>query len=424
MYVMEDEPVLVLFFLPFFTKDRRLRPIDNLAVFYISIEFWGILICLIALIIIAFGKSKIFEDRHIKISMQIACILLLVNDSLAWIFRGQSGQLASRMVHISNFCVYAVNYIYLSIFSVFLWKRLKNPNEKFPKRIYTTFALSSIGVILLIISQVKPLFYYFDANNCYHRGQLYIIAQILPLISMVLLLSLLFQHRKRLERPVFFAMLACFIFPCIATLIMVFFYGVALQNLALVISTQFLFVVDMLDISQKLTKSEAALLKANFAAQHDPMNGLLNKPTAMNLIDQYLLSMEPEDTAALLFIDIDNFKSINDHYGHTTGDYWIREVANILVTNCRKEDIVCRFGGDEFLILMKGTADTEVLEDKMNQLIHYTRHRSSESGQDVHCSIGICRINGRQYTTDRCLELADAALYEAKENGKNTYVIY
>lgn len=397
---------------------------SSLAIFHISIEFWGIVSCLIATVGIILGKSQLHANRGLKISMQICCMVLLFCDSLAWGFRGQPGTLAYYMVRISNYLVFASNYVFMSLFATFLWKSIAELNETLLNRVYIIYSLSALGITLLTLSQTNHLFYYFDSQNLYHRSSAYPISQLIAVIGIAINFTILIQYRKRLDRPIFLAMLTYFILPAIATVALIFIYGLSLQNIALVISTQIMFIVDALSVTQKLDESQTAYLKAIHAAAHDPMTGLWNKPSALKQIQVCLEHMEPDDSASLLFVDIDNFKSLNDNYGHIIGDFWIKEIASLLASSCRMDDIVCRFGGDEFLIFLNGTADINLLQKKMHQFSNHLALKSMERGQNVHCSIGICQIFGNGYTLNQCIETADRALYEVKEHGKNSCTVY
>lgn len=397
---------------------------STLALFHIAIEFWGALVCIFALVGVIWGHSKLKAHKSVRIELQICCLLLMVNDSLAWGFRGQSGELAYYMVRISNFMVFFSNYIYMSVMSVFLWQLMSELDEKMPKRIYIIMAFSVLGIVLLVVSQFTGWFYTFDESNRYCRSDGYFVSQLIAVAGIALNLSVFVQYRKRLEKSIFYAIVSYFVLPVIATIITLFHYGLSLQNFATVISTQIMFAMDMIDASSRLNKSQAAYARASYAAHHDSMTGICNKTWGMTQIRGYIENMDEMDKASLCFIDIDDFKSINDRYGHITGDFWIKEIAALLYSTCRKDDIICRFGGDEYLVLLKDVADTDALRSRVMQLNEHLKLKSIEQGQDVHCSVGICMINGNGHSIDEGIELADAALYEVKRGGKGSCVIY
>ena len=249
-------------------------------------------------------------------------------------------------------------------------------------------------------------------------------AQLIAIVGMAIDLTILLQYRKRLDRVLFYAILSYFVLPAITTVIMIFTYGLSLQNIAIVISAQIMFVMDTIDISSRLDRSHMALLRARHEAEHDAMTGLWNKVAGTTKIREYMAQMQQDDVAALMFVDIDDFKSINDVYGHDAGDYWIREVAALLANVCGAEDIVCRFGGDEYLVFMKSPANTTTITTRFRQFKELLQFKALEMKQNVHCSVGICRLNGDGCEYEQCLKIADEALYEVKRNGKNNCVLF
>ena len=158
------------------------------------------------------------------------------------------------------------------------------------------------------------------------------------------------------------------------------------------ISTQIMFVMDTVEMNMRFHSQQAAYEKARYEAEHDGMTGLLNKEAGWKHMRKYFDRMDSHDEAMLMFVDIDDFKTINDTYGHTVGDFWIREVASQLRHIYRQDDIICRYGGDEFLALIRNTASEQVLETTLGMFFQQLARTSEQHGQDVHCSVGVCRI--------------------------------
>ncbi|MDE5966177.1 MAG: GGDEF domain-containing protein [Lachnospiraceae bacterium] len=155
----------------------------------------------------------------------------------------------------------------------------------------------------------------------------------------------------------------------------------------------------------------------------DSLTGVKNKGAALVLGQEYIYGMEESDRAALLFIDIDDFKSINDIHGHLTGDEILKDVARILKSSCRDQDIVSRFGGDEFFILLKGVNKESVIKERAESIVAGFHEMGKRHGFDVTCSIGIYCFSGGDIQIDDCIQKADEALYHVKNNGKNDYYI-
>ncbi len=168
------------------------------------------------------------------------------------------------------------------------------------------------------------------------------------------------------------------------------------------------------------------LLKSEHMAYHDALTNLPNRKLLEKYINQAILGTKKSDfQLAILFLDLNNFKDINDTYGHDVGDQVLKEVSARLTANLRKNDIISRLGGDEFTILLlnirSGDEITKVVY-KINNLF------KSPLIVDTHevfikCSIGISRYPDDGDESDTLMKKADIAMYHAK-NKQLGYVIY
>ena len=126
---------------------------------------------------------------------------------------------------------------------------------------------------------------------------------------------------------------------------------------------------------------------------------------------------------ALLMIDIDHFKSINDRFGHETGDYVLRHVSGVLKTRLRGDSILARYGGEEFCVLLpvKNTDETALAAERLRNAVHGEVCQFGEQRIEVTVSIGVA-MHGAQETLQEVLRLADKRLYQAKSAGRNRVV--
>jgi len=175
-------------------------------------------------------------------------------------------------------------------------------------------------------------------------------------------------------------------------------------------------------------KRRAAEMEIRKLALTDPLTGLANRNQfEMKYNDLISLGKRQEKNITLLMIDLDDFKPVNDNYGHAAGDLILKEVSKHLLTIFRKTDLVARLGGDEFSVVMYGTEDMAGVVRTVERLITLVPSPVS-FGKDI-LSIGVSiGIAQHMYDDEDNLDLlmknADKALYKAKELGKNTYSIY
>ncbi|MDA3835353.1 MAG: GGDEF domain-containing protein [Spirochaetales bacterium] len=126
-----------------------------------------------------------------------------------------------------------------------------------------------------------------------------------------------------------------------------------------------------------------------------------------------------------IFIDMDDFKSVNDIYGHIIGDRLLKEVASVLEDLCRSEDVLVRFGGEEFVILMSDTGNSEavVLAERIRKKIEEHLFSYEDINISVSASLGVSTLNNGdfEYVSDpeQLIRMADRAMYMVKQNGKN-----
>jgi two-component system cell cycle response regulator len=125
-----------------------------------------------------------------------------------------------------------------------------------------------------------------------------------------------------------------------------------------------------------------------------------------------------------IMADIDHFKSINDNYGHAFGDDVLREVSSILTHQCRTEDIVCRYGGEEFTILLPNTSIGHASEMAERLRTAISNHAFSFRGQRVRVTGSFGVANLREQIPPSLIELADSALYSAKRSGRDRVVTF
>ena len=161
-------------------------------------------------------------------------------------------------------------------------------------------------------------------------------------------------------------------------------------------------------------------------SQRDPLTGLYNKGAVRTLISEHLKLYGGSGLHAMLFIDVDNFKAVNDSFGHLFGDKVITDIAAKLKIPFRDTDIVGRVGGDEFIIFIKNVRTKKFVCEKAQQVceIMRTSYAGEENSYSISGSIGISFCSQMGTTYDMMVAQADEALYYAKEHGKNHYEVY
>ncbi|MCK9536351.1 MAG: GGDEF domain-containing protein [Bacilli bacterium] len=162
-------------------------------------------------------------------------------------------------------------------------------------------------------------------------------------------------------------------------------------------------------------------------AQSDSLTGLYNKETTHEYVIKYLNENKTKNaTHAMIVLDLDNFKEVNDYFGHIYGDALLLEISNRIKSLFRSTDIVGRIGGDEFMIFMKQIKNFDIVHRKINDLCFLINENYNYFNIDlaITTSVGIAIYPNAGLDFDTLYNNADVALYKAKEKGKNQYYIY
>jgi diguanylate cyclase (GGDEF)-like protein/PAS domain S-box-containing protein len=177
-------------------------------------------------------------------------------------------------------------------------------------------------------------------------------------------------------------------------------------------------------IFRDVSATRAATSKMSYLAQHDFLTGLPNRMLLADRINQAIVSAKrTHEQLAVLFLDLDRFKSINDSVGHFIGDELLQSVAQRLVACGRQSDTVSRQGGDEFVILLPRIARAEDAAISAQKILHALSLPHHIAGNELYiqASIGISTYPSDGQDVEGLLKSADHAMYSAKDNGRNNF---
>ncbi|MCM1259081.1 MAG: diguanylate cyclase [Roseburia sp.] len=167
-------------------------------------------------------------------------------------------------------------------------------------------------------------------------------------------------------------------------------------------------------------KMDTRLLREK--SQIDQLTGLFNKHTIEYKVKEHLETVDFERPSALLLIDMDNFKELNDTLGHLTGDKVLKDVSK-LINNCFSENAICgRIGGDEFLVYFKETSKKDAIQNQVEEFQRLIKNLSYGAVKNyrIHASMGAAFLTRENANYSTLFVCADGALYTAKQQGKNT----
>ncbi|TXI27443.1 MAG: EAL domain-containing protein [Nitrosomonas oligotropha] len=186
---------------------------------------------------------------------------------------------------------------------------------------------------------------------------------------------------------------------------------------------QWILVVNMLDITQRKHQVQELIRQST----HDALTGLPNRKLIHERLNNALQrSMRNKLNVALLFIDLDGFKLINDTYGHITGDEVLKIIADRLLAQIRPDDTVGRLSGDEFIVLCEQIEKPELIANLATRINDALKENITcqDPSLSITASIGIIIGHGQQYSADEMMRSADTAMYEMKQKGRGGWQFF
>jgi diguanylate cyclase (GGDEF)-like protein len=181
------------------------------------------------------------------------------------------------------------------------------------------------------------------------------------------------------------------------------------------------------ELEQEIAERRQAEAIITHMANHDSMTGLPIRPLFLDRLSHSLASARRTGhLVAVMFVDLDGFKTINDTLGHDAGDALLKEAAQRLVASVRETDTVARHGGDEFTVVLTDVTERKAVTTVAVKMLESIASSFRLRDQDtvISCSIGIAIFPNDSDKAELLIEHADAAMYTAKEAGKNTYAYW
>ena len=235
----------------------------NIVIVQVAFEIWGAVFSIICSVITWLGrKSEPSRSNTLATGLLLNAILLIC-DSLAYIYRGSPTELSYIMVRITNLIVFLITplmfVVIVRLLTIFLATKDIEPVKWVNYSIYT---ITAVDILLIVISQFSDFVYFFDENNMYHRGPGYSIVFALGFIMILIIIVGMIIHRKGFEKYEFVSIMAYLLMPVVASLIQFIHYGLSLNNITSTLALLLIFVLHEYKKSNRILKQERQIMEA------------------------------------------------------------------------------------------------------------------------------------------------------------------
>lgn len=361
---------------------------------------------IMVIIIIYFQALRCLEKESLRdklyMSMLNITILMLVIDILSR-FDGKALAIYPVLNNIGNFLIFLINPILPSLWVVYVYLQIFHKERKIRWLVYLLCTINVINFILLIFSQFFDWIYYIDSNNIYHRGPYFALPVFIDFILLFVAFAIILLNRRRLDKKSLLSLMFFALPPIVSIFLQIRFYGMSLMLNSIVLSLLVLFL--------------------NFQ-NHDIYTDHLTKINNRKRLDVYLKKKINASTAGKAFsailVDINNFKQINDTYGHSMGDQALETTAKLLKGCIEANDFIARFGGDEFCLILdiSDRNELESLVCRINKRLE-NYNQSESHPYSLGLSMGYAVYSSRLHkNAENFLKQIDLLMYQEKKSSK------
>ena len=338
-------------------------------------------------------------DEKIYYTMIILNILQCLTETAVMCIDGKTACGYRALSIALNDSLFVVTIVFAYSWVVFADYKLFTDMKRI-RRIYPVVAIPAALVIIgCLINLATPVFFTVNQDNIYQRTNLYIIPYAVTYSYMAYGVILIYRYRKKVHKYLFLPAVLFMIPIIIGSLLQFFFYGYSLIWLGVSIGMISLFIN---------VQKEAAYV--------DILSGLYNRQYFNNILLMHSKNGGAAGALAGIMLDIDSLKSINDRFGHAEGDEAISIAGRILRAAVGHQGVLCRLGGDEFIILMHINSQKEIGE--LVDIIKAQVTQFNESGKkpyEIHFSMGYSIYQNEHGSIDDFIKKIDASMYEDKK---------
>jgi diguanylate cyclase (GGDEF)-like protein len=345
------------------------------------------------------GCCKFF-DGYAFYTMAVLNIIQCILEPLTMLLDGQAFPLCREILFASNSLLFAGNILFAFSWTVFIDLKLFADPRRTSRRSYFVAIPALLVLIGIVINLFTPVFFRISDENVYSRASLFIIPYLVTYFYLILGAVSVFRHQEHVKRY-FFLPVVFFLLPI--------FIGSGVQFLCYGLSTVWLSTAVGMTALHNSIQNELSYV--------DSLSGLFTRQYLYRFLLSYVRHTEGTQKIAGIMLDLDHFKSINDCYGHLTGDEAITKVGAILRESVSSDAFAVRYAGDEFIVILPVTKGDDIAQ--AIRRIQGNTHAFNASGAVPYrltFSVGYTIYDRKSDTTDSFIGRMDQAMYAEKKH--------
>ncbi|WP_052591263.1 GGDEF domain-containing protein [Paracholeplasma brassicae] len=367
------------------------------------LSFYSIMILVIFLYFTYKYKYQKTVEQTLFKYLIISNIVMNVLDVLSR-FDGLEQPYFAIFNQIGNYLVFILTPLLPLIWTLYVNYRVNLSKRKLNQWISILLILFAINLVFATIAISRGLYYTINEQNIYERGPLYVLSFVYAYGLMIFSMFYIIKNQSRIDKRQFKSLIAFVIPPVFASIIHIFFYGYSLIYNSITISILLVFI-----------DTQANQMEIDY------LTNVFNRKKLQQHLVERINNASKEHSFAASMIDLDNFKQINDTYGHTEGDIALQVVAQLLKDATSKDALIARYGGDEFCIVIDIDDEDEIKQ--LNQAIEHRVQSYNALGLKpylIEFSIGYEVFDKEKHqNANAFIDVLDQFMYQDKEKKKN-----
>ena len=375
------------------------------------------ILCLVLTPLYAVSNDPLRVRKSVVILLNLTCGTMLLCEFLFYVYKGSQTPFDVAVMYIVNAAVYYLISMLLVFYTMLVYHRLFGRFD-FKKdmpcknRMLAVLALVTVETVLITVSQFTGIFYSFDKNNVYQRGPLFWLAMAIPTVGLVLVATVIIEHREKTTLAQRLVLLSYLILPMAGEAFQICFFGSSLMNIFMGFSVLLMFFENVIHKEKEIVKATKTEVRTGLANEHACI--------------EWLNSMKGNDELkkySAVFIDLRNFSSVNRIYGVKNGNRILASFGNIMQSRIEKDEIMGRQFGNLFVAIVKDRNLDDLLNTLKGIEVPFTDcETGAENKITLSARMGVYDIDRSDLDGEDILVLAGQALTVAKSKDTDDIV--